>query len=95
MSFGQPGRDRPHFEVATEARTRAAGGCWDLVEPAYWPTQRLADDLWTYLEDPDLNPRVRNGYTKTAAMLGRNIAEKLGLPTPMLCEALPPRTIAL
>ena len=84
-----------HVEVATEARTCAAGGCCDLVEPAHWPTQRWADDLETYLEDPDLDPRVRNTYTKTAAMLGRNIAEELSLPTPMLCEALAPRTITL
>jgi hypothetical protein len=46
-----------------------------------WPTQRWADDLETYLEDPDLDSRLRNTYTKTAAMLARNIAEELGLPT--------------
>jgi hypothetical protein len=40
-----------------------------------------ADDLETYLENPDPDPRLRNTSTKTAAMLARNIAEELGLPT--------------
>jgi hypothetical protein len=38
----------------------------------------LRDDLLAKLEDPDLEPRLRNQYTKTVMALQRAVAEELG-----------------
>lgn len=39
---------------------------------------QLRDDLLARLDDDDLDPRLRNHYTKTVVMLQRHAAEELG-----------------
>jgi hypothetical protein len=40
--------------------------------------QQLREDLRSYLEDPNLDARLRNHYTKTIMALQRAVAEEMG-----------------